>query len=275
MVIFIDQQYEEVGDENLAKRTGPNNMAKDPGIINLVTSSDLVHSTVSKSPPIYDVTDEKNGDVIREEKEFTVTDNQIACSLFDSIHSEQCMEICEAETSEDHLNSNLLNMDETGTRLPFKKFSVFEDDRIENCRSSPVATMKNDHADERLSKRERRFMKRIQRLEKKRSNRKSNRDRTGNNKQAVRMTSFSDIETMPGSKSRTAQLCPAQEDKENTSFLCDQKRHRYLHNHNLCCSPVANVVKRMFSPIRSRSPFVRRESRSKRKVSYTEPSLSK
>ena len=193
--------------------------------------------------------------------------DQASAPLLKSFHSVQCMELCETGTSVDDENDERMNIDEAGSNLPTKHFHVFEDDEKDNDRSDQANL---NPSEEHLSKRERRMLKRIQRIEK-----ESHRKSKGSSRRLRRRKVYASVEAVPSSSMMTSQMYLAQEDKENIDLSCEQKRRRGLYNHNLCCSPVANVVRRMFSPIHSRSPMLCREPRNKRKVSYAEPSLSK
>jgi len=230
-------------------------------------SSSGISTQISEHPLQYEVIEEKSGDVLLEERGVTLKNDQTSVPLLTSFHSLQCMELCETGTSLDVENGEKISMDEAGSTLPTKHFHVFEDDEKDIHRSNQEKINAND---EHLSKRERRMLKRIQRIE-----RENHRKSKGSNRRLRRRKGYTSVEAAPSSSMMTSQLYLAQENKENLDLSCEQKRHRGLYSHNLRCSPVANVVKRIFSPIRSRSPMLRRESRNKRKVSYAEPSLSK
>ena len=257
--------------EQVAERNELNTLAEVSCMVIPTTSPSLIAMDALESPPLCDVSEEKNNGVDRDEKQATSDDNQLGCSLLGSMHCAQHMEVCETEENGDETNSNMVTQEETKAGLSVKKFHVFEDDQSESDPDNQVAATPTEHMVEGLSRRKRRFLKRIHKIEKRNIRKSSN----TNNKRLTRLAARAGTETRPSSGMTSVRLCPALEEKENTGFLCDQKRHACLHNHNLCCSPVAHVVRRMFSPICSKSPLVRRESRSKRKVSYTEPSLSK
>ncbi|XP_065052988.1 uncharacterized protein LOC135682156 [Rhopilema esculentum] len=107
---------------------------------------------------------------------------------------------------------------------------------------------------------------------------KDKRERKRNNK--LRINS-SRMNIQRENKSNHGQMLIPLEDKENVdpcrlkSRSVKRSAAERVHIQGGCCSPMAKVVKRLLTPMHTRSPMMRRQSRHKRQVSYVEPSLNK
>ena len=107
---------------------------------------------------------------------------------------------------------------------------------------------------------------------------KDKRERKRNNKLRI---NNSRLNIQRENKSNHGQMFISLEDKENVDpcRLKSQSVKRSatdrVHIEGGRCSPMAQVVKRLLTPMHTRSPMMRRQSRHKRQVSYAEPSLSK
>ena len=114
--------------------------------------------------------------------------------------------------------------------------------------------------EEKLSKKERRSLKRKQRKTKRSQ-------RTGN-------------EVVRGKYNMrsTVTISDDDDDDDKENINPSEKRHKMMQiirNPVVRCSPLKEVMNRIFSPMHARSPLAVRNSRIKRKVSYAEPSLAK
>ena len=223
------------------------------------------------TPDLNSTGKDKNDKVLLEEKKADLADKTKG-SLPSSIPVLQNMEVCEKGIIESDFNSHEMDLEEENTGFSKKTFHVYEDSQIKNDSKNQLSQLQNEYAEQRLSKSERRILKRMRRVDNSKSRKMMRINRRKEKDTNCRTTRN---ETGPDATMRISKLCPANEDKENIGLLRDQKRIERLHNKNVFCSPVANVVRRMFSPLQSKSPLVRRESRKKRKVSYAEPSLIK
>ena len=116
--------------------------------------------------------------------------------------------------------------------------------------------------EEKLSKKERRSLKRKQRKAKRGQ-------RTGNEIVNGRYNMRSSVTISDDGDNDD-------DDKENINP--SEKRHKIMQimqSPVARCSPLKEVMNRIFSPMHTRSPLAVRNSRIKRKVSYAEPSLTK
>lgn len=114
--------------------------------------------------------------------------------------------------------------------------------------------------EEKLSKKERRSLKRKQRRAKRGQ-------RTGN-----------EIARDRYSMRSTVAISNDDDDDDKENITPSKKRHRLMQitqSPIARCSPLKDVINRIFSPMHTRSPLAVRNSRTKRKVSYAEPSLAK
>ena len=206
------------------------------------------------------------------------------------------MELCSFASCADD-NMQEMNFDNENVIQTGKSFHVYEDKPVQNCihcsvkqslgrcicekdicnsRNSDILdAVPSSVNDELSSKRERRFLRRNQRKISNINRRNGRSEKRNARSCSINEDTHSNKEALPLGSKPITQIRLPRGDKENISPFFDQKRLKRLRSDNGCCSPVAKVMKRMFSPMRSRSPLLRRESRVKRKVSYTEPSLIK
>ena len=115
--------------------------------------------------------------------------------------------------------------------------------------------------EEKLSKKERRSLKRKQRKAKRGQ-------RTGNEIVRGRCNMRNIVEISDD----------ADDDDDKENINPSEKRHnmmQIIRSPVIRCSPLKQVMNRIFSPMHTRSPLAVRNSRIKRKVSYAEPSLAK